>query len=122
VGAGDLSPAAERGRALFDGLGCKVCHADPRLTDSRFVAPAQPLLHDVGTLRSSSGGRLGGPLLGIDTPTLFGLWTSAPYLHDGSAATLEEVLIDRNPGDAHGPISARTPAQVADLVAYLLSL
>jgi len=50
------------------------------------------LLHDVGTLRDSSGQRLNGPLLGIDTPTLLGLWDTAPYFHDGSAPTLADVF------------------------------
>ncbi|MCG8459718.1 MAG: hypothetical protein MI919_25840, partial [Holophagales bacterium] len=49
-------------------------------------------LHDVGTLRTSSGQRLGGPLTGIDTPTLLGVWNTAPYFHDGSAPELEDVL------------------------------
>ena len=48
------------------------------------------MLHDVGTLTAGSGMRLGGALPGLDTPGLRGLWATAPYLHDGSAATLRE--------------------------------
>ena len=33
--------------------------------------------------------RLGGPLDGLDTPTLLGLWNSGPYPHDGSADELK---------------------------------
>jgi cytochrome c peroxidase len=66
--------------------------------------------------------RLGGPLPGIDTPTLRGLFLSAPYLHDGSAPTLRAVLRDRNPDDRHGVTSDLSDAQLEDLVAYLLSL
>jgi hypothetical protein len=92
------------------------------MTDSAFLAPAEPLLHDVGTLGEGSGKRLGGTLSGIDTPTLHGLWHSGPYLHDGSAATLEEVLRDRNPDDEHGVTSSLSDADIGDLIQYLLSL
>ena len=45
----------------------------------------------------------------IDTPTLRGIWDTAPYLHDGSAATLKDVLTTANPGDLHGATSTLTP-------------
>ncbi|MCA9713549.1 MAG: PKD domain-containing protein, partial [Myxococcales bacterium] len=83
---GPLTPEASAGRALFvsDALGCASCHVPQRHTDSS-LCEVPFLLHDVGTLKPSSGGRLGGPLLGIDTPTLNGVWETGPYLHDGSA-------------------------------------
>jgi len=80
------------------------------------------LLHDVGTLTAGSGRRLHESLSGIDTPTLHGLWSSAPYLHDGSAATLHDVLRTKNPSDEHGATSHLDDTEVADLVEYLLSL
>jgi hypothetical protein len=86
---GTRSAAAERGAALFASEGCAACHAGVALTDSTLDAPT---LHDVGTLSTSSGGRLGGALPGIDTPTLLGVAHTAPYLHDGSAATLDAVF------------------------------
>ena len=86
---GSLTPQAVAGRAVYDSLGCASCHSGERFTDST-VGTAT--LHDVGTLRTTSGGRLGGPLPGIDTPTLRGLWNTAPYFHDGSARTLDEVF------------------------------
>ncbi|MCB9728172.1 MAG: PKD domain-containing protein [Deltaproteobacteria bacterium] len=121
---GALSPAAEAGRLLFESaeLGCTECHTGPRLTDSGFLAPASPLLHDVGTLGPGSGQRLGGPLEGLDTPTLRGLWRTAPYLHDGSAATLREVLTDKNPADQHGTTSGLDDWELDQLEAWLLSL
>jgi len=121
---GGLPPAAEAGRLLFlsPALGCVGCHKGPRLTDSEFVDPGVPLLHDVGTLGPGSGQRLGEPLTGLDTPTLHGLWRTAPYLHDGSAADLEALLTDNNPKDLHGVTSQLTPDERADLVAYLLCL
>lgn len=120
---GSLGPAALAGEALFVSpmLGCTSCHAGPRMTDSEFIAGV-PVLHDVGTLTEASGQRLGGPLLGLDTPTLRGLWNGAPYLHDGSAATLLDVLTTANPGDQHGATSMLTSEQLDQLVAYLLSV
>jgi DNA-binding beta-propeller fold protein YncE len=113
-----------RGRDLFRGAaaGCATCHAGPRMTDSAFGPDGRtPLLHDVGTLSPGSGMRLGGPLPGIDTPTLLDLWRTAPYLHDGSAATLRDVLVARNRGDRHGRTSALTTAQLNDLETFLLA-
>ena len=86
---GTMTDAALRGEGIFDSLACGVCHTPPSYTDS---VVGSALLHDVGTLRTTSGQRLGGPLGGIDTPTLLGVWDTAPYLHDGSAYTLEEVF------------------------------
>jgi len=121
---GALTEAAQRGEALFlaDALGCADCHPAPEYTDSQWLDDGEPLLHDVGTLTAQSGGRMGGPLPGIDTPTLRGLFDSAPYLHDGSAATLAEVLLDRNPGDTHGATSQLSDAELDDLIAFLLSI
>lgn len=87
---GSLTAQAITGRGVFDALGCASCHAGASFTDSE-LGPS-PLLHDVGTIRTTSGQRLGQPLTGLDTPTLLGLWNTAPYLHDGSAATVDEVF------------------------------
>ncbi|MEM6296381.1 MAG: hypothetical protein AAGA54_34245, partial [Myxococcota bacterium] len=119
---GSLTADALAGRTLFesDALGCMTCHAGASLTDSAFTAPGVPLLHDVGTLTEASGQRLGGPLTGLDTPTLRGLWNGAPFLHDGSAATVLDVLA--LPGDTHGQTSQLSDAQRVQLATYLLSL
>ncbi|MCA9607080.1 MAG: c-type cytochrome, partial [Myxococcales bacterium] len=119
----DSDDARARGRALFEDatVGCTGCHAAPTYTDSAFVGGV-PVLHDVGTLGPGSGQRLGGPLEGLDTPSLRGLWRTAPYLHDGSAATLREVLTTRNPGDAHGVTSHLDDAQIDDMIAFLRAL
>ena len=119
---GSLTSEAARGRLVFESAGCATCHAGTRLTDSGFVSPGVPRLHDVGTLAAGSGQRLGMPLTGIDTPTLHGVWHSPPYLHDGSAATLREVVVDRNPMNEHGSTTGLTTPQVDDLIAYLRSL
>ncbi|UJR82446.1 c-type cytochrome [Sandaracinus amylolyticus] len=121
---GSLPEAAQRGRALFEAstTGCTDCHADDRTTDSGFDERGSPRLHDVGTLGAGSGQRLGATLSGLDTPALHGVWSTAPYLHDGSAATLREVLRERNAGDAHGHTSSLSDAEIDDLVAYLRCL
>ncbi|MDA8020184.1 MAG: PKD domain-containing protein [Thermoanaerobaculia bacterium] len=86
---GALTQEARLGQTVFGNLACGSCHASSDFTDSTLGTET---LHDVGTLRTSSGQRLGGPLTGIDTPTLLGVFDSAPYLHDGSAETLDEVF------------------------------
>lgn len=121
---GGLPDDAVRGRAIFEraNVGCSVCHLGARLTDSRFIDAGVPLLHDVGTLTPGSGQRLGMTLGGIDTPTLRGLWRTPPFLHDGSARSIGDVLEARNPSNRHGQTSALTPAERADLEAYLRCL
>jgi cytochrome c peroxidase len=75
-------------------------------------------VHDVGT--ADAPGEWFGPL--IDTPTLRFLYDSAPYLHDGSAATLHDVLVTANQHDEHGVTSHLTQEQIEDLVAFMLVL
>lgn len=86
---GGMTAQALQGESVFAGSGCMSCHSGAERTDS---AVGLGNLHNVGTLRTSSGQRLGQPLTGLDTPTLLGVWATAPYLHDGSAATLEAVF------------------------------
>ena len=114
---GSLTADGVAGKAVFEKLGCDFCHGGAEFTDS-----ARGMLHDVGTITALSGMHAGGPLLGIDTPTLLGVWETPPYLHDGSAPTLRDVLTTRNPGDLHGYVSALSSQQVDQLVAYLLQI
>jgi DNA-binding beta-propeller fold protein YncE len=110
-----LTTDARAGKALFGQLDCASCHSGRDFTDS-----AAGILHDVGTLKASSGKRLGQLLTGIDTPSLRGIWNTAPYLHDGSAATLMDVITTANPTGRHGGMTAAlTLAQRQQLVAYL---
>ena len=121
---GSLTPDALAGQTIFESVqaGCTTCHIGPTFSDSAFDMMGQPLLHDVGTIGPGSGQRLGQPLPGLDTPTLRGLWNGAPYLHDGSAPTVMDVLTTANPSDSHGTTSTLTPTELAQLEAYLLSL
>ncbi|HKR63750.1 MAG TPA: glutaminyl-peptide cyclotransferase [Thermoanaerobaculia bacterium] len=73
-------PQNARGAALFASSGCASCHTAPLYTDRK--------KHDVGT-GTSARERKGSS---FDTPSLRGVFDTAPYLHDGSVATLEELL------------------------------
>ena len=57
-----------------------------------------------------------------DTPSLIGLAASAPYFHDGSAATLEALLRDRGAVHGMGETAQLNDEQVADLTAFLETL
>ena len=84
---GTLTSAGEAGKTIFASANCGTCHGGDGFTDS----PSNQL-HDIGTIKPSSGNRLGQNLSGLDTPTLRGTWNTAPYLHDGSAATIQEAI------------------------------
>ncbi len=114
---GTLTADGQAGRALFGQLGCQRCHAGPAFTDS-----PQGYRHDVGTLNAGSGQRLGDELLALDTPSLRGLFASAPYLHDGSAANLHAALLERNPEGSHGDVASLTATERDRLVSFLLQI
>ena len=105
--------APEGGEALFEAAGCAACHPAPLYTDS---STEDPHRHDVGTLTEASGQRLGGTLDGLDTPTLLGAWATGPWLHDGSAGTLEEAIA------AHVGATALDAWELATLAAFVGSL
>ena len=116
---GTMTEDGIAGKAVFEKLGCDFCHGGPEFTDS-----GRGLLHDVGTITAASGTRAGQPLMGFDSPTLLGVWETAPYLHDGSAATLRDVLTKegRNSNDLHGYVSSLSSKEVDQLVAYLMQI
>lgn len=95
-----------RGKQLFDSaeLGCASCHDGKAYTDREKHKLGSPTLPEA------------------DTPSLIGLAASAPYYHDGTAATLEALLRDR--GAVHGMAESAklTDAQIKDLTAYLETL
>ena len=116
---GKLTPAAERGKALFFGkaVGCANCHSGPYFSDSSLTKPYR--LHDVGTGLDDPSEKMG-PL--YDTPTLLGIYRTAPYLHHGKAKTLRDVLTSANKEDKHGHTSQLAAASIDDLVEFLKSL
>ncbi|MEY3459617.1 MAG: Cytochrome peroxidase precursor [Planctomycetota bacterium] len=116
-----LSEAAKRGQLLFNSpeTGCANCHSGPFYSDSQPLPNDQLRLHDVGT-GNDDPSELMGPK--FDTPTLLGLYRSAPYLHHGRAASLRDVLTTNNPGDKHGRTSQLNENQINDLVEFLKAL
>jgi len=113
----ELSPAQERGKALFerdvDKFGkpipetdrCSYCHSGPKGTSQK--------LFDVGTRKVTDSGGL------LKTPQLTNIALTGPYLHDGSARTLEEIWTIYNPEDKHGRTNDLTKDELNDLIEYL---
>jgi cytochrome c peroxidase len=58
----------------------------------------------------------------VDTPHLPDIAYSAPYLHDGSARSLEEIWTVFNPKDTHGITNDLTKDELNDLIEYLRNL
>ena len=127
------------GKAVFTSMNCASCHGGTGFTNS-----GANTLSNIGTIKASSGQRLGTALPGIDVPTLRDVWATAPYLHNGSVPTLRALLEparrrpvtfplghtgfvfdtrlpgNRNIGHEYG--TALTPSEKDDLVAFLETL
>ena len=111
--------AAERGRVLFKGVaGCASCHSGPEFTD------ANERLHDPTEVASEPEAQ-GVPSYASRTATgkyrsapLKGVWQHPPYFHNGSAATLEDVVRMYNTKNSLD----LTETEIADLAQYLKSL
>ncbi len=143
------SPAAARGREVFQAERCFTCHPAPLYTNNAlapvldFVPPADHATRfDVMrrsidtdanlTLHTRRGTGY------YKVPSLLGLWYRGPYFHDGSLATLEDVFDparleagyvptgfrgnDAKPVFGHDYGLDRSPAERADLVAFLRTL
>lgn len=106
-----------RGKAAFDKAECGTCHAGATFTDNGFA--------DVGT-RVTTGTVIDrvefNHAKGFNTPSLWGIARSGPYLHDGSAATLRARIEQGKAADLHGKTSALSTDEVSDLVTYLKTL
>jgi YVTN family beta-propeller protein len=117
---GELTPAQERGKAIFertvDKTGaaisesnrCNYCHSGPKYTDQKSF--------DVGTGKATDRSGL------LDVPQLTNVYLTAPYLHDGSARSLEEIWTVFNPNDKHGRTNDLTKDELNDLIEYLRTL
>jgi YVTN family beta-propeller protein len=117
---GDFTPAQERGKAIFERTTkrngqpiplnnqCAYCHSGPYHTNQQ--------LADVGS------GKWTDRSPKIDTPHLTNVVYSAPYLHDGSARTLEEIWTVFNPNDTHGQTNDLNKDELNDLIEYLKTL
>lgn len=128
--AGDmnaLSEAAQRGLKTFTGKGhCSACHSGPNFTDQAF--------HNIGVGMDKPKPDLGryeiskqvGDKGSFKTPTLREIARHAPYMHDGSMKTLEEVVEHYDKGGISNPQLDEeifplklTAQEKADLVTFM---
>ncbi|MGH9200962.1 MAG: cytochrome-c peroxidase [Vicinamibacterales bacterium] len=126
-----LSPEQQLGLQVFRGKGgCTACHVGPTFTDEQFhntgVAWRDGRIADEGRFAISTNPRDHGA---FKTPTLREIARTAPYMHDGSIATLEDVMEFYSEGGRANPyldseIRPRnfTPEEKRALVAFLQSL
>ena len=102
------NPAAiERGEAVFYKARCHVCHYGETYADGK---PHDLGLVDERDLRSR-----------FITPTLREVYRTAPYLHHGQAATLEEIFTKFNPNDYHGRTNGLSKGELEDLLEFVRS-
>lgn len=116
----DLTPAQERGKAIFERTKskqgaeiaetnqCGYCHSGPKYTNQRQF--------DIGSGKATDRSPI------IDVPQLPNVAYSAPYLHDGSARSLEEIWTVFNPKETHGVTNDLTKDELNDLIEYLKTL
>ncbi len=104
---GKLSKAAKNGEKLFKKAGCALCHSGQLYTNMG--------KYDVGTSTDEEDYKE------FDTPTLVEVWRTAPYLHDGRAVTIKEVLTKFNKDDRHGETLNLSEKEIADLAKYILT-
>jgi cytochrome c peroxidase len=126
-----LTTSARRGRTLFTGkAGCGQCHSGTNFTDEEFhntgVAWRTGVVTDEGRAGVTSAPADRGA---FKTPTLREIARTAPYMHDGSLATLNDVIEYYDGGGAKNPtLDPRlralhlSPVEKADVAAFLLSL
>jgi YVTN family beta-propeller protein len=117
---GEPTPAQERGKAVFerakrkDGSRipesnrCSFCHSGKYYTNQQ--------LADVGSGKPTDRSPL------FDVPHLTNIALSAPYLHDGSARSLEEIWTVFNPKDTHGVTNDLAKDELNDLIEFLKTL
>jgi len=108
--------AAARGKLVFDGKArCASCHTGALFTDAneRLHPPGDSVVEpESPSYASRSATKM------YRTSPLKGVWQHAPYFHDGSAATLEDVGTAYNTKRGLG----LTPQEITDLAQYLKSL
>lgn len=99
---GTLSESAERGKELFESVGCAECHPAPLYTDLK--------MHDVGTNDTS----VNWEYREFVTPTLVEVWRTGPWLHDGQYNNMEDVVrkFAKN----------LTDAEITDLTNFVMSI
>lgn len=141
-----LGLQVQRGRQLFGAANCASCHggagwasgrfnllpATPTIAQDQGVAVTLDVLRDVGTFFATNpneikqNGTAGAGALGFNPPSLLGAFALAPYLHNGSAQTLEDVMKLKKHRTAGLPVGAPDPfddaGRLADMVQFLQSI
>ena len=105
---GKLSESAVKGKEIFERAHCSQCHSGPNFTNMKSFNVGE----DVGI----EEGRM------FDTPSLVEVWRTAPYLYNGKAKTIKEVLTIYNTNQKHGQTAGLTEQELDDLEEYCLSL
>ena len=106
------SESIKLGEELFNALGCQSCHAPPLFADLK--------QHDVRTGDPARERNSHGLGTNFDTPSLRGVWMTAPYFHDGSAASLQDVF---QTGTDHNIFRGLvTDQELEALIAYVQAL
>ncbi|MCB9726974.1 MAG: hypothetical protein H6744_06110 [Deltaproteobacteria bacterium] len=121
LGIGGLDEAQARGKEIFEDpeVGCASCHIPGAYTDGLAYDLGVASLGEIDANLELAKVGLADPLV-FNTPSLRGVWHTAPYLHDGSASTLSEVL-ERTRGRM-GNTADLTEEQKSDLIRYLQTL
>jgi mono/diheme cytochrome c family protein len=111
--------AAARGKVLFEGkAGCVTCHSGSEFTDANErLHPASDVASEPEAPRVPSYASRTATKQ-YRTAPLKGVWQHPPYFHNGSAATLNDVVAKYNAKKALG----LTSAEVADVAQYVKSL
>jgi hypothetical protein len=96
--------ASERGKLLFETeeIGCAACHSGPKFTNG--------LTESIGKGNATQ------------VPSLIGVSTRAPLMHDGCAKTLRDRFDPVCGGERHGDIDELDESDLDDLIAYLETL
>ncbi len=104
---GTLTAPATAGKTVFANS-CASCHGGANFSSSSDGGG----LKNIGTINALSGKRLNGNLTGLDIPTLRDVWATAPYLHNGSAPTLQAAI------QAHSNLSL-SATDLSNVVSYI---
>ncbi len=130
---GNLTDQAQLGKELFEGAGnCLSCHSGSQFTNSASALNADgklstdntDFLYDIGTANETDQSSDGDARAHFqnprtpaqfDVPTLLGVWATAPYLHDGSAKTIDEA-IERHEYEAKPQLAEGEVAAIAEYV------
>lgn len=111
---GALSKSAKRGEKIFKKAGCVDCHPSNKKAPDGYPLFTDQQKHTLLGVGNEEG-------RAFDTTALVEIWRTAPYLYDGRALTMEEVLTTCNPKDVHGATKELSKEEIKELAEYILS-